>query len=163
MNLVLFSAAGFAFLFSLIHIEKEETLKKILTQTLQIGLGISVLAGCGMVGYRFNLRKEEISLAAFILAYLVCVSSKRPWIYFITVCGLGFPLLAHVPAAETLLGVLQTVTLFAGFRILMLGLRARVLFFRAPVPFFGMPLFLVQAFWASLILAVFIVFFPLPQ
>ena len=144
MNLLLFAAAGFGFLFSL---EKEESFKKILIQTAQIFFGIVLVLMIRSVLEKFlGLQKEESGLAVIPVIYAVNALARLPFLIFLSIAGLSLPGFA-----------LPTVLFFAAFRVFMLSFRARALFFRAPSSWAGAPVFLIQAFWVSLVLAAFIV------
>lgn len=147
MNILLFSALGFAFLFSAAETEKKAVLPGILFETGRVFLGASAVAAVLYWGpAKTGFVRQDFMLAAVPAVYLLCSAARLPQIYFAAVCGLGFGINGLAD-----LGV--SVFLFAAFRILLISFRHRALFFRPPAFSAGLPLLTAQAFWISLFLA----------
>jgi hypothetical protein len=151
MNSLLFTAIGFAFLGSLKG--EKTTPRRIFEETFQIFSCVAVLAGAALLlKSQFPLRKDEFALGMIPAVYGVCALARRPLVFFFCICGLTFPFLDSGYSGGLLAGILGSAALFAGFRLIVLGFQERSLFYRPPAFFSGMPLLLIQAFWASLLL-----------
>lgn len=154
MNTLFFSAAGFAFLFSLKGVKSAP--RDVLQETFQIFSCVAVLVGAaGLI----PVSKQDFLIWMIPAVFTVCSLARRPVIYFFCICGLVFPFLESRVPFKLPAGMLIASAVFASFRLLMLGFQERALFFRAPERFAGMPFLLVQAFWASLLIAAWL-FFP---
>ncbi len=143
MNTLFFSAAAFAFLFS---IEREKTsMAKVLEETFMVFSCVALIAATGL--------KNDLAVWIIPAVFAACSLACKPLIFFAAICGLSFSFLETAPYVTHLSGILQSAVLFAGLRIFVEGFRQRGLFFRPPSRFAGIPALLMQAFWASLFLS----------
>ncbi len=94
----------------------------------------------------------EVLLLTVPVMYAAMRRVKKPDLFFIIAGGLVFLIFKKTSAFERLTAAATAFASFFVFRILLSGVRHKTFFFRPAAFFYGFPLFLVHAFWVSLLL-----------
>jgi hypothetical protein len=156
MNTLLFTSLGFAFLFALK--EEKPSPRSILDQTFQIFACVALVAGAmALASERLHFEKQDFAVWALPAVFAACSFARRPAVYSFSICGLACPFLDTDLALRVPSALVLSAALFASFRLMLLGLQERSLFYRPPDRLAGLPLLLIQAFLASLLIAAWII------
>lgn len=161
MNTLLFLTSGLALLSFLRSADSEKHPSAILRDCARVFFGICLFSGAGFALRAFSpLTLIEIKLLMTVSFFILNLSLQRDISLFAAVCGLGFWVLEHTFAwGPALAGIFLAASLYVGFRLAIWAFQTKALFYKAPAFFAGHPALMLQAFWASLILAVLGLFF----
>lgn len=161
MNTLLFLTSSLALLSFLRSSESEKYPSAILKECVRVFFGTCLFSGLGFALRAFSpLATLEIELLITTAFFILNLTLERDISIFAAVCGLSFWIFEYAFNWErAVIGIVLSGALYAGFRLAIWAFQNKALFYKPPASFAGYPALMLQAFWASLILAVMGLFF----